>query len=79
MPPQAHQTSQYVVSRGGIFLGKWGSALAGTSDGKMTIQSACALNTLYLHMYNYKNKLGSYASLIALTEDANLEENVELT
>jgi hypothetical protein len=26
MPPQAYQTSQYVVPRGGIFLGKWSSS-----------------------------------------------------
>jgi hypothetical protein len=49
MPPQAYQTSQYVVSCGGIFLGKWRSTFAGSSDGKMNIQSACVLNTLYIH------------------------------
>jgi hypothetical protein len=42
---QAHQTSQYVVPHGGIFLGKWLSSFAGNSDGKMNVQSACALNT----------------------------------
>jgi hypothetical protein len=42
-----HQTSQYVVPRGGIFLGKWHSSFAGSSDGKMNVQSACALNTRY--------------------------------
>jgi hypothetical protein len=47
MPPQAYQTSQYVVPRGGIFLGKRRSTLAGSSDGKMNVQSACALNILY--------------------------------
>jgi hypothetical protein len=31
---QACQTSQYVVPRGGIFLGKWRSSLAGSSDSK---------------------------------------------
>jgi hypothetical protein len=45
---QAYQTSQYVVPRGGIFLGKWRSSFAGSSDGKMTVQSACALNTRYI-------------------------------
>jgi hypothetical protein len=44
---QAYQTSQYVVPRGGIFLGKWRSSFAGNSDGKMNVQSACALNTRY--------------------------------
>jgi hypothetical protein len=44
---QAYQTSQYVVPRGGIFLGKWRSSFAGSSDGKMNAQSACALNTQY--------------------------------
>jgi hypothetical protein len=43
---QAYQTSQYVVPRGGIFLGKWRSSFAGSPDGKMNVQSACALNTL---------------------------------
>jgi hypothetical protein len=47
MPPQAYQTSQYVVPRGGIFLGKWCSTFAGSSDGKMNVQSACVLNILY--------------------------------
>jgi hypothetical protein len=44
---QAYQTSQYVVPCGGIFLGKWRSSFAGSSDGKMNVQSACALNTRY--------------------------------
>jgi hypothetical protein len=44
---KAYQTSQYVVPRGGIFLGKSHSSFAGNSDGKMNIQSACALNTRY--------------------------------
>jgi hypothetical protein len=44
---QAYQTSQYVVPRGGIFLGKWRSSFAGSSDGEMNVQSACALNTPY--------------------------------
>jgi hypothetical protein len=46
MPPQAYQTSQYMVPCGGIFLGNWRSTFAGSSDGKMNVQSACALNTL---------------------------------
>jgi hypothetical protein len=44
---QAYQISQYVVPRGGIFLGKWRSSFAGSSNGKMNGQSACALNTRY--------------------------------
>jgi hypothetical protein len=44
---QAYQTSQYVVPRGGIFLGKWRSSFAGSSDTRMNIQSTCALNTRY--------------------------------
>jgi hypothetical protein len=39
---------QYVVPRGGIFLGKWRSSFAGNSDCKMDIQSACSLNTLFI-------------------------------
>jgi hypothetical protein len=35
---QAYQTSQYVVPRGGIFLGKWRSSFEGISNGKMTDQ-----------------------------------------
>jgi hypothetical protein len=42
---QGYPTSQYVVPRGGIFLGKWRSSFAGSSDGKVNVQSACALNT----------------------------------
>jgi hypothetical protein len=45
---QAYQTSQYVVPRGGIFLGKWRSSFAGNSDGKIYVQSAYALNTRYM-------------------------------
>jgi hypothetical protein len=33
-----YHTSQYVVPRGGIFLGKWRSSFAGNSDGKMIVQ-----------------------------------------
>jgi hypothetical protein len=44
---QAYQTSQYVVPRGGIFLGKCPSYFAGNSDCKMNVQTACALNTRY--------------------------------
>jgi hypothetical protein len=45
MPPQAYQTSQYVMPHGGIFLGKWRSSFAGSSNSKMNVQSACTLNT----------------------------------
>jgi hypothetical protein len=45
---QVYQTSQYVVLRGGIFLGKWRSAFAGSSISKMNVLSACALNTRYI-------------------------------
>jgi hypothetical protein len=45
---QAYQTSQYVVPRDRIFLGKWRSSFAGNSDGNMNVQSACALNTRYM-------------------------------
>jgi hypothetical protein len=44
---QAYQTSQYAKPRGGIFLGKWRSSFAGSFDGKLNVQSACALNILY--------------------------------
>jgi hypothetical protein len=36
---QAYQTSQYVVPCGGIFLGKWRSSFAESSNGKMNVQS----------------------------------------
>jgi hypothetical protein len=48
IPQNAYQTSQYVVPRCGIFLGKWRSSFVGSSDGKMNVQSAYALNTQYL-------------------------------
>jgi hypothetical protein len=41
---QAYQTSQYVVPRGGIFLGK----SAELFRRKFNVQSACALNTRYI-------------------------------
>jgi hypothetical protein len=47
MPPPAYQNPQYVVPRGGISLGKWRSSFAESSEGKMNVQTACALNTLY--------------------------------
>jgi hypothetical protein len=50
---QAYQTSQYVVPRGGIFLGKWRSSFAGSSDGKMNVQLACALNTRYFSLTSF--------------------------
>jgi hypothetical protein len=40
--------SQYVVPRGGSFLGKWRSSFAGSSDGKMNVQRDCPLNTRYI-------------------------------
>jgi hypothetical protein len=45
---QVYQTSQYVVPHGSIFLSKWHSSFTGNSDGKMNVQSACALNTQYM-------------------------------
>jgi hypothetical protein len=44
---KAYQTFQYVVPRGGNFLGKWRSSFVRISDGKMNVHSACALNTQY--------------------------------
>jgi hypothetical protein len=44
---QAYQTSWYVVLHGGIFLGKWHRSFAGSSDCKMNVLSAYALNTQY--------------------------------
>jgi hypothetical protein len=40
MPPQSYQTSLYMVPHGSTF--------PRSSDGKMNVQSACALTTLYL-------------------------------
>jgi hypothetical protein len=46
---QTFQTSQqYVVPRGGIFLGKWHGSFAGIADSKMNVQSASAQNTRYI-------------------------------
>jgi hypothetical protein len=39
-----------MVPRGGIFLSKWHSTFTGSSDSTMNVQSACALNTLYMAM-----------------------------
>jgi hypothetical protein len=46
---QAYQASQYVVPRGGIFLGKWRSSFARRPDGKMNALTACFLNTRLLN------------------------------
>jgi hypothetical protein len=48
MPPLAYQTSEYAVPGGGIFLGKWRSTFAGSSEGRMNVHLACALNILYI-------------------------------
>jgi hypothetical protein len=37
MLPQAYQTSQYVVPRGGIFLGKWRSSLDNNNNAIRTM------------------------------------------
>jgi hypothetical protein len=42
---QAYQTSLHVVPRGDNFLGKRRNCFAGSFDGKMNAQSACALDT----------------------------------
>jgi hypothetical protein len=71
MPPQAYQTSEYAVPRGGIFLAKLRSTFAGSSDGKMNVQSACALNTIYLHAkFNIFYSNGSLITVIRLTFQA---------
>jgi hypothetical protein len=59
---QAYQTSQYVVSCGGIFLGKWRSSFTGSSDGKMNVQSACDLNTRYITVKDRNQGLVTLAS-----------------
>jgi hypothetical protein len=41
------------VQHGGIFLGKWRSSFVGSSDGKMNVQSACALNTQYIEYCSF--------------------------
>jgi hypothetical protein len=35
------------AARRHFYLGKWRSSFVGSSDGKMNVQSACALNTQY--------------------------------
>jgi hypothetical protein len=45
---KAYQTAQYVVPSGGIFLGKWRSSFVENSDGKMNVQSVCALNKILI-------------------------------
>jgi hypothetical protein len=51
---QAYQTSQYVVPRGGMILGKWRSCFQGNSESKLNIQSACAMNTRYYRHITYQ-------------------------
>jgi hypothetical protein len=54
---QAYQTSQYVVPRGGILLGRRRSYFAGNSDSKINVQSACALNTRYYLHITYQGSI----------------------
>jgi hypothetical protein len=72
-----------VVPRGDIFLGKWRSSFAGNSEGKMNVQSACALNTWYIHLLSHASYMPSHLShlnfviLIIFGEEYNLSyENV---
>jgi hypothetical protein len=67
MPPQAYQAPQYVVPRGSIFLGKWRSSFAGSSGGKMNVQSACALNTRYVPAFFPSIKYGIFPFFVLLT------------
>jgi hypothetical protein len=55
---QAYRTSQYVVPRGDIFLGKWRSSFAGNFEGKMNVQQACTLNTRYYRRYRENTRIG---------------------
>jgi hypothetical protein len=64
---QAYQISQYVVPRGGIFLSKWRSYFAGSSDGKMSVQSACALNTRYTTITTVSYSM-QYHNMMTMTE-----------
>jgi hypothetical protein len=66
MLPQAYQTSQYVVRRGGIFLDKWRSSFIGSSDGKMNVQSSCVLNTLYMFSITKTNRLILFKEIIVV-------------
>jgi hypothetical protein len=80
MPPQAYQTSQYVVPGGGIFLGKWRSNFAGSSDGKINDQSACALNTLYIHVLEVASMRSQFLGKLIVPDLGNiitLEEGLD--
>jgi hypothetical protein len=65
-PVQAYRTSQHMVPRGGIFLGKWRSSFAGESDDKMNVHSACTLNTLYYTRYR-ENTLTGECQIVVLS------------
>jgi hypothetical protein len=69
---QAYQTSQYVVPRSGIFLGKWRSSFAGGSDGKMNVHSACALNTRYNSPLIQMNKILRALSQASTSNHSNV-------
>jgi hypothetical protein len=52
---QAYQTSQYVMPRSGIFLGKWRSSFTGISDGKiMSNQPAPSTPDIFLYAKSSK-------------------------
>jgi hypothetical protein len=67
MQPQAYQAPQYLVPRGSIFLGKWRSSFAGSSNCKMNVQSACALNTRYVPAFFPSIKYGIVHFFVLLT------------
>jgi hypothetical protein len=46
---------QYVVPRGGLFLGKWRSTFAGSSDSKINVRTTCTQNILYMSIYGLYN------------------------
>jgi hypothetical protein len=43
-----HGASQYVMPHGGIFLGKWPSAFAGSCHGKINVQSLRSEHPIYV-------------------------------
>jgi hypothetical protein len=63
---QAYQTSQNVEQRGGIFLGKWRSSFAGSSDSKTNVQSAYALNIRNIRIYTLHTQAAWIENLLKL-------------
>jgi hypothetical protein len=55
-----HHVLRSLISLQRQFSGKWRSSFVGISDSKMNAQSACALNTWYMHAPSYISSICAF-------------------